>query len=165
MSGINRTFWVDLSRICALNLHDLLTVTQSVPFFPDTLYTRSNFILIFYSIYNKNNNNNKHSASAQAQSQQKLLSDIQPPTQPMLPSLQHISNSQHKRRRRLRDFTLQILITWLVMVIVSNNKILVTISNDVNEQHKAVFGNHYLSADQRYDITSIQLFHHICLSL
>ena len=29
----NRTFWVDVSRICSLNLHHLLTVTQSVPFF------------------------------------------------------------------------------------------------------------------------------------
>ena len=35
MSGIKRNVLstVDVSRICALNLDDLLTVTQSIPFF------------------------------------------------------------------------------------------------------------------------------------
>ena len=99
-----------------------------------------------------------YSASAQAQNQQDLITNNQPPTQAMLPSLQHVSTSQHKRRRRLRDFTLQIFITWLAMVMVSNNKILVTISNGVYEQHKLVFGDHYLSTDNRYWV-DLNLYH------
>jgi hypothetical protein len=74
---------------------------------------------------------------------QLLHTDVYPPNDVTLDSITKDVVSKRKRRNRIKDILLQIVLTWLVMIVAVNNKVVVTMGNSIYTQHQQALGYHF----------------------